>query len=524
MLLASATSGMAAVAGMLGMSALAAAAVTPSVTATIQNSSNANISAAPIGSAVHAVVTVASSTASTSPIGTVDFNLYSSQNCTGSPLAQTGVALVNGSASSSAANVAAGGLSYKVHYNGQGDFTAAADSDCVSISASQISTALGLSLSNASVQAGSFVYAIPNLTGETGTASGTIVYKAYSNNSCTTLALDAGSKAVTNGSTPNSDSWQFITPGTYYWQAVYSGDLNNASATSSCNASGTVLTVVATTTQFSPTLSAQLSNANVLAGSSVYESATLSNASSNAGGSVSYDVYTNDSCTAGAIDAGTKTVTNAAVPNSNSIVFNNAGTYYWRAVYSGDSANASATSSCRALTVSSTSTTPAAPGTISGTVYNDLNKNDKQGSGEPGLSGWTVWLHKAATSSSQNPWWKVWGNKSHDYYDDPIIATATTDGNGNYSFGNLSSGTYFVEESVQAGWKQTSDDVKVVLSGTKTSADVDFSNVQKNATSTPKDNNGKGNNGNDNRGDNGDHNGWFKFNGNVFGWFKLGSR
>ncbi len=61
-----------------------------------------------------------------------------------------------------------------------------------------------------------------------------------------------------------------------------------------------------------------------------------------------------------------------------------------------------ATSSCVSapLTVTATSTTPVTgPGTISGTVFNDLNKNDTQESGEPGLAGWTVWLHMAATTT-----------------------------------------------------------------------------------------------------------------------------
>ncbi len=334
MYLASITAGMAAIGGMLGMAALASADsnVVPTVSAVVQNSGNVNISSALVGDSVHALVTVASSSSSTTPAGTVDFNLYSNQTCTNPALAQTGVVLVNGQASSSNTTVGAGGLSYKVHYNGQGDMFAQADSGCVSISASQSSTALGLSLSNTSVLSGSSVYAIPNLTGENGTADGSIAYKIYSDNACANSVLDAGTKTVTNGATLNSDAWQFITPGTYYWQAVYSGDATNAAATSTCGSA--VLTV--TSNQSTPTIATSLSNSSVVTGSSVYDTATLGGASANAGGSVSYKVYNNNVCTTGAIDAGTKTVTNASVPNSNSILFNTAGTYYWQAVYSGD--------------------------------------------------------------------------------------------------------------------------------------------------------------------------------------------
>lgn len=419
--LASGAVGVVALAGMASLTAFAAAAVTPTVTTVVQNSSNSTLTSALVGTSVHAVVTVASSTATTSPTGTVDFNLYSNQTCSGTPLTQSAVVLVNGSASSSNATLAAGGLSYQVHYNGQDTTYNAANSVCMPVSATQFAPALSLSLSNSNVLAGSVVNAIPNLTGETAGADGTLQYRVYTNNTCTTLAASGGDKTVTNGSTPNSDALQFITAGTYYWQAAYLGDADNAAATSSCT--GAILTVVATS--------------------------------------------------------------------------------------------------------STPTTTPSVPGTISGTLFNDLNKNDIQNSGEAGLAGWTVWLHK--TSTTTDNWFKKLFKK-HDSYNDPIVATATTDANGNYSFGNLSNGTYFVEESVMTGWKQTSDDTKVVLTATKTSADVDFSNIQKSATSTKpvkgdKDHDGDNDDATStNNGTNGNHNGWFKINANLGGWLHIGKK
>ena len=80
---------------------------------------------------------------------------------------------------------------------------------------------------------------------------------------------------------------------------------------------------------------------------------------------MTYTIYTNTACTSGAIDAGTKTVTNGSVPNSDGIVFNSVGTWYWQAVYSGDASNAAATSACTEETLvvdptpsASTSATP----------------------------------------------------------------------------------------------------------------------------------------------------------------------
>ena len=78
---------------------------------------------------------------------------------------------------------------------------------------------------------------------------------------------------------------------------------------------------------------------------------------------MTYTVYTNNVCTSGAQGAGTVTVTSGVVPNSNPITFNSVGTWYWRAVYSGDANNAVAISVCTSevLVINPTSTPTATP-------------------------------------------------------------------------------------------------------------------------------------------------------------------
>ena len=61
----------------------------------------------------------------------------------------------------------------------------------------------------------------------------------YTDSSCSNAAsgLQPTPATVTVGSgaaVPNSAAVTFPTPGTYYWHAVYSGDSNNATATSGC--------------------------------------------------------------------------------------------------------------------------------------------------------------------------------------------------------------------------------------------------------------------------------------------------
>jgi hypothetical protein len=50
-------------------------------------------------------------------------------------------------------------------------------------------------------------------------------------------------------------------------------------------------------------------------------------------------------------NAGIKTVTNGVVPASNAVIFNQTGTFYWRAVYSGDGGNSAVSSVCADETV-----------------------------------------------------------------------------------------------------------------------------------------------------------------------------
>jgi hypothetical protein len=116
--------------------------------------------------------------------------------------------------------------------------------------------------------------------------------------------------------------------------------------------------------KFSPTIATKLNGESgilsVQVGSSVYDTATLTGASSNAGGTVTYTVYSDSACSQNARDAGTKTVTNGSVPQSDSLPFNTAGTFYWQAAYSGDVNNNPATSACEDEVLSITKRAPGA--------------------------------------------------------------------------------------------------------------------------------------------------------------------
>jgi len=78
-------------------------------------------------------------------------------------------------------------------------------------------------------------------------------------------------------------------------------------------------------------------------------------------------------------------------------------------------------------------------GRISGTVWDDLDGDGIRDKGEPGLSGFTLFLDQDADGE----------------YDDGE-RTTTSDASGNYTFYGLAAGTYFVGQMASEGWEQTS--------------------------------------------------------------------
>jgi hypothetical protein len=72
-------------------------------------------------------------------------------------------------------------------------------------------------------------------------------------------------------------------------------------------------------------------------------------------------------------------------------------------------------------------------GSISGYKFEDKNVNGVKDGSDVFLADWTISL-----------------------FDGESTTTTTTDGSGNYSFGDLSNGTYTVCETLQGGWHQTS--------------------------------------------------------------------
>ncbi len=77
-------------------------------------------------------------------------------------------------------------------------------------------------------------------------------------------------------------------------------------------------------------------------------------------------------------------------------------------------------------------------GSVSGMKFEDLNANGVRDAGEAGLAGWNITINGTDTITGTT-----------------VNQTTTTDVNGNYSFTNLTAGTYTISETLKAGWVQT---------------------------------------------------------------------
>ncbi|EAP97457.1 putative hemagglutinin-related protein [Janibacter sp. HTCC2649] len=176
-----------------------------------------------------------------------------------------------------------------------------------------------------------------NTTGTAGAAAGgTLTFKLYGPDNCTTVAYTSATVPVSGNNTYNSPAPQFVptAPGTYHWVAVYSGNLpNNTGTTHNATCADTDEDVVVNTVPSSLT-----STQSFIPNDSVTVSAT---AGGSMAGTVSFDAYESANCSGTAIYSSTANVSGASprtVGTANTTVSTTAPAISWRVSY--DSTNA----------------------------------------------------------------------------------------------------------------------------------------------------------------------------------------
>lgn len=177
-------------------------------------------------------------------------------------------------------------------------------------------------------------------------ATGKVTYKMYSDKECKTLFTTAGEVTVSGGSIPAS-SEETPEPGkTYYWQAHYGGDTNNAESTSPCTEILNVKAKTSLSTELS-TEGEEGEELTVLEGSKVKDKAVLTGTnSSTAGGKAAYKVYSDKECKTFVTGAGEVTVSSGSIPASSEEELEVGETYYWQVTYEGDGLHEGSISGC----------------------------------------------------------------------------------------------------------------------------------------------------------------------------------
>jgi hypothetical protein len=206
---------------------------------------------------------------------------------------------------------------------------------------------------------GATVHDSATLSGASANAGGTVTYTVYTDAACSAGAVAAGTKPVTNAIVTDSNGVLFSSPGTYNWQAVYSGDANNNAATSTCQTETLVVN------KATPNIST-IPSAGGLIGTVLNDTATLTGGSAPTG-NVTFNLFAPSDATCAGVPAFTETDTLAPYATTIGFPSNAAGIWRWMAVYAGDANNNGATSGCQAEQVTVTAPPPPpAPGRMTG--------------------------------------------------------------------------------------------------------------------------------------------------------------
>ncbi len=202
-----------------------------SVVTNIHNAAHNPVTSVPVGTTVHDNAVVSSNKGT--PTGTVDFNLYSNDSCTGSASTQTGVALVAGVAESNT-TVANAALSYKAHYNGDANHNPS-DGVCEPLAVekltptvtSEVHNPSHTDITNTTVDEGTVVHDKAFVGGSSAAPTGTVDFLRFTNGSCTGSPADTQSgvslNSATNPATAESNTFVSVA-GAMSYMVHYNGD------------------------------------------------------------------------------------------------------------------------------------------------------------------------------------------------------------------------------------------------------------------------------------------------------------
>jgi hypothetical protein len=365
------------------LSAAAVLAEQSTITTTIHDAAHGTValnSSIDLGSSVHDLATVTGF----APTGNVTFKFYRGGDCTTGVEEDAGtVALAPVNATMSVAHpsntmsaLTAGDYAFQATYAGDGtNIGSTSDCEPFSVAKGDLTVATFIHLDGdhetnydsnatgndtASVAVNSTVHDVAVVSGAvTGIApSGPISFTRWNNGTCTGDGVALGANgADESGTGTKSDDVGPLAPGTYSFKAAIAADANYNTATSPCEqlVVDQAQSGISTQPDAALTFSADLT-----------DSATVTGVAPT--GTVTFRLFSDDNCEtevyseAVPLPAGSD---NSKTVSTTAFEVTTAGTWYWTAVYDGDTNNAGSPSACGAESVTITaptfSTVPDAP-------------------------------------------------------------------------------------------------------------------------------------------------------------------
>ena len=413
--------------------------------------------------------------------GTVIYEYYSNNTCTGGSTIVGSVAVTNGIVpdSSNITFPTAGNFYWQASYSGDANNNGAA-SACISETLvvnniAKTNPILTTTLSSSSITVGSSMHdtaAFSSGFTTGGGADGLVIYTYYTDSACSLGAVSAGTVTVPSatGIVPDSNSVTYSAAGIYYWRAVFTGDDNNNGAISACNE---VLTVnkaapTLTTTAFGP----------VVVGENITDTARLVGGFGTLSGILSFEVFApgDTTCTTPLDVAPLVIVNGVGSYTSGNYATTTVGTYRWVAHYSGDANNNALNAACNDPGETSTvnQTTMPLPEILPGTgfapyrITNISSQSDEKAYSDlgdiwleipsldaqmpivgvpPTSTGWDVTWLSNKVGWLQGTTFPTWAGNS-------VLTAHVYDANGNLGpFGNLNTLRYG-DRIIIHGWGQ----------------------------------------------------------------------
>jgi hypothetical protein len=290
----------------------------------------------------------------TNPTGTVTFKLFGPGDVNCSASIFTSTVNINGTGSYNSAHfttIQAGTYQWEAAYSGDANNNPTGPTTCTVASESVIvdKANTGLStIASPSVPVGGSIHDTAMLGGFNPTGTISFRLSGPADTFCGSTPVFTATVAVTAGAgNYPSPSFTPTAPGTYRWQAGYSGDVNNGpvSRTACLDANESVAVTQGTT---APSISTTASP-SVTVGGTVNDTATLS-AGNNPTGSITFTLFgPNDTaCTATPAFSSVVSVTGNGSYSSGPFTTASPGTYRWTAGYGGDAGNSAVVSGCGA--------------------------------------------------------------------------------------------------------------------------------------------------------------------------------